>query len=231
MKLGELSNPEHKLLKKFLLKAPGSYHHSLTVANMADAAAEAIGANALLARVGAYYHDIGKMENPCYFKENQFGDENPHDALSPEESAKIIIRHVSDGARLASSYRLPSIVRNIIIQHHGTTTTSYFLYKAREKDANVDPLLFTYDGPKPESKEATVIMLADACEAAVRAMREKGYEDVSEIVDNIVSSRVSEGQLSKSQLTFSDLDLVKAAFVKTLEQYFHKRIIYPQNKN
>ncbi len=231
MKLGELSNPEHKLLKKLLLKAPGSYHHSLTVANMADAAAEAIGANALLARVGAYYHDIGKMENPFYFKENQFGVENPHDSLSPEESAKIIIRHVSDGAHLASVYHLPTAVRNIILQHHGTTTTSFFLHKARENDSDVDPSIFTYDGPKPESREATVIMLADACEAAVRAMREKGSADVAEIVDNIVSSRVSEGQLSSSRLTFADLDLVKAAFVKTLEQYFHKRIIYPQNKN
>lgn len=230
MKLGELSNPEHKLLKKLLLKAPGSYHHSLTVANMADAAAAAINANSHLARVGAYYHDIGKMENPYYFKENQFADENPHDLLPPEESAKIIINHVSDGVRLASSYRLPGIVKDIIAQHHGTTTVSYFLYKARTENPDVDPSIFTYDGPTPQSKEATIIMLADACEAAVRAMREKGYEDVSKIVDDIVSSRLSEGQLASSQLTFADLDKVKASFVTTLEQYFHKRIIYPQNK-
>ncbi|MBQ7876360.1 MAG: HDIG domain-containing protein [Clostridia bacterium] len=230
MKLGELSNPEHKLLKKLLLKAPGSYHHALTVANMADAAAAAINANALLARVGAYYHDIGKMENPYYFKENQFADENPHDELPPEESAQIIISHVSDGVHLATQYRLPSIVRDIIMQHHGTTTASFFLYKAREKNPNVDPSIFTYDGPTPQSKEATIIMLADACEAAVRAMREKGYEDVSKIVNDIVASRISDGQLASSELTFSDLDKVKASFVTTLEQYFHKRIIYPQNK-
>lgn len=230
MKLGELSNPEHKLLKKLLLKAPGSYHHSLTVANLADAAADACGANALLARVGSYYHDIGKMEDPMYFKENQFGDLNPHDLLSPEKSAEIILKHVSDGVKLANMHHLPSAVRDIIVQHHGTTTVSYFLYKAREADKNTDPSLFTYPGPSPMSKEATIIMLADACEAAVRAMREKGDVDVKKVVDNIVATRIQEGQLSSSQLTFSDLDKVKASFVQTLEQYFHKRIIYPQNK-
>lgn len=230
MKLGELSNPEHKLLKKLLLKAPGTYHHSLTVANMADAAAEVIDANSLLARVGAYYHDIGKMENPLYFKENQFGGNNPHDELPPEESARIIISHVSDGVALSQQYRLPRIVRDIIAEHHGTTTASFFLYKARQADPDVDTSIFTYDGPTPQSKEATIIMLADACEAAVRAMREKGNEDVSKIVDDIVSSRISDRQLSLSNLTFADLDKVKASFVKTLEQYFHKRILYPQNK-
>lgn len=230
MKLGELSNPEHKLLKKMLLKAPGSYHHSLTVANMADAAAEACGANALLARVGSYYHDIGKLEDPLFFKENQFGDSNPHDLIEPGESAEIILKHVSDGAHLAQQYHLPSAVRDIILQHHGTTTVSYFLYKAREKDGNVDPALFTYGGPLPASKEATIIMLADACEAAVRAMREKGDVDVRGVVDKIVASRIAEGQLSASALTFADLDKVKDSFVKTLEQYFHKRILYPENK-
>ncbi len=230
MKLGELSNPEHKLLKKLLLKAPGSYHHSLTVANMADAAAAACGANALLARVGAYYHDIGKMEDPLYFKENQFGDLNPHDLLDPKKSAEIILKHVSDGAHLASTHRLPSAVRDIIVQHHGTTTASYFLYKAKELDKDIDPGLFTYPGPTPTSKEATIIMLADACEAAVRAMREKGDVDIRKVVDNIVATRISEGQLSASSLTFADLDKVKDSFVQTLDQYFHKRILYPQNK-
>lgn len=229
MKLGELSNPEHKLLKKLLLKAPGSYHHSLTVANMADAAAAECGANALLARVGSYYHDIGKLEDPLYFKENQFGDLNPHDLLDPEKSAEIILKHVSNGAHLASQYHLPSAVKDIIMQHHGTTTVSYFLHKARQIDKNVDPALFTYPGPTPVSKEATIIMLADACEAAVRAMRDNGDVDVAKVVDSIVSARISEGQLSSSQLTFSDLDMVKASFVKTLDQYFHKRILYPQN--
>lgn len=230
MKLGELSNPEHKLLKKLLLYAPGSYHHSLTVANMADAAAEAIGANALLARVGAYYHDIGKMENPMYFKENQFGTDNPHDSLPYEESADILLKHVSDGVRLASQYHLPTAVKDIIAQHHGTTTTGYFLYKAKSENPDVDPARFTYPGPTPQSKEATIIMLADACEAAVRAMREKGPVDAKKVVDDIVSSRLSEGQLADTSLTFSDLEKVKESFVKTLDQYFHKRIIYPQNE-
>lgn len=230
MKLGELSNPEHKLLKKLLLKAPGSYHHSLTVANMADAAADAIGANALLARVGAYYHDIGKMENPLFFKENQFGGDNPHDELPPEESAGILLKHVSDGARLAAQYRLPTAVRDIIIQHHGTTTTAYFLYKAKAENPDVDTALFTYPGPSPKGKEATIIMLADACEAAVRAMREKGAVDAKSVVNNIVNSRIAEGQLADSALTFSDLEKVKESFVKTLDQYFHKRILYPQNE-
>ncbi len=230
MKLGELSNPEHKLLKKLLLNAPGSYHHSLTVANMAEAAAAAINANASLARVGAYYHDIGKMEDPAYFKENQFGDENPHDFLSPEESARIIIKHVSDGVHLATVHRLPTAVRDIIAQHHGTTTVSYFLYKAKKDFPDTDPALFTYPGPTPQTKEATIIMLADACEAAVRAMREKGSVDVKEVVDNLVSTRINEGQLASSNLTFSDLEKVKQSFVQTLEQYFHKRILYPQNE-
>ncbi len=230
MKLGELSNPEHKLLKKLLLNAPGSYHHSLTVANMADAAAEAIGANSLLARVGAYYHDIGKMENPLYFKENQFGCDNPHDALPYEESADILLKHVSDGVRLASVHHLPTAVKDIIAQHHGTTTASYFLYKARSENPDVDPARFTYPGPVPQSKEATIIMLADACEAAVRAMREKGAVDAKKVVDDIVSGRLTEGQLKDTALTFSDLEKVKASFVKTLDQYFHKRIIYPQNE-
>lgn len=230
MKLGELSNPEHKLLKKLLLNAPGSYHHSLTVANMADAAAEAIGANALLARVGAYYHDIGKMENPSYFKENQFGCDNPHDLLPYEESADILLKHVSDGVRLASQYHLPTAVKDIIAQHHGTTTASYFLYKARSENPDVDASRFTYPGPVPQSKEATIIMLADACEAAVRAMREKGAVDAEKVVNDIVSGRIAEGQLANTSLTFSDLEKVKASFVKTLDQYFHKRIIYPQNE-
>lgn len=230
MKLGELSNPEHKLLKKLLFHAPGSYHHSLTVANMADSAANAINANGPLARVGAYYHDIGKIENPLFFKENQFGIDNPHDSLSPSESARIIINHVSDGVRLANQYHLPKAVVDIISQHHGTTTVSYFLYKARQQNADTNEADFTYPGSVPSTKEATIIMLADACEAAVRAMREKGDADVTDIVDSIISSRISEGQLSGSNLTFSDLEKVKESFVKTLEQYFHKRIIYPQNK-
>ncbi len=230
MKLGELSNPEHKLLKTMLLKAPGTYHHSLTVANMAEAAANAIGANPLLARVGAYYHDIGKTEQAHYFKENQLGDNNPHDLLPPEESADILLKHVSDGVHLAEQYRLPSAVKDIIAQHHGTTTTSYFLYKAKEKNADVDTSLFTYPGPKPKTKEATIIMLADACEAAVRAVRESGKGDAGEVIDKIISSRISEGQLSNSSLTFSDLKCVKESFVTTLEQYFHKRILYPENK-
>ena len=230
MKLGELSNPEHQLLKKMLLKAPGSYHHALTVANMADAAAAAVNANALLARVGAYYHDIGKMEQPIYFKENQFGDGNPHDELPYEESARIILQHVSDGVRLASQHRLPTAVRDIIAQHHGTTTVSYFLYKAKQENPDVDSALFTYPGPAPTTKEATIIMLADACEAAVRAMREKGAVDVKKVVDDIVTARIADGQLASSALTFSDLEKVKASFVQTLEQYFHKRILYPQNE-
>lgn len=231
MKLGELSNPEHKLLKKLLLKAPGSYHHSLTVANMAEAAANAIGANALLARVGAYYHDIGKTENPLYFKENQIGLLNPHDTMDPEESAKIIIRHVKDGAALADSCHLPSAVRDIILQHHGTTTASYFLHKARSMNGgDVDASLYTYPGPTPRTKEATIIMLADACEAAIRAMREKGDIDAREAVEKIVSDRIADGQLNSSSLTFADLEKVKDSFAKTLDQYFHKRIIYPQNE-
>lgn len=230
MKLGELSNPEHKLLKKLMQKAPGSYHHSLTVANMADAAASAIGANSLLARVGAYYHDIGKMNDPFYFKENQLNMLNPHDTLSPEESAKIIIKHVKDGAALADNYHLPKAVKNIILRHHGTTSASYFLYKAKAKNPDTDEKAFRYPGPAPQTKEETVIMLADACEAAVRAMREKSDVEIKDVVEEIIASRISDCQLSSSALSFEDLEKVKESFTQTLSQYFHKRIIYPQNK-
>jgi membrane-associated HD superfamily phosphohydrolase len=170
------------------------------------------------------------MNDPLFFKENQINIMNPHDSLPPEESAKIIIKHVKDGAALADSYHLPKAVKNIILRHHGTTTASYFLYKAKEQNENVDTTLFTYPGPTPETKEETIIMLADACEAAVRAIRETSDKDARDIVEEIVSSRISEQQLSSSSLSFSDLEKVKDSFAKTLDQYFHKRIIYPQNK-
>ena len=217
--------PGVDLIVALQLRQTGEGEHDL-----AEAAAEAVGAKPLLARAGAYFHDIGKLKRPMYFKENQFGGDNPHDALPYEESADILLKHVSDGVRLASQYHLPSAVKDIIAQHHGTTTTGYFLYKAKSENPDVDASRFTYPGPVPQSKEATIIMLADACEAAVRAMREKGAVETREVIDNIVATRLSEGQLSDTNLTFSDLEKVKASFVKTLDQYFHKRIIYPQNE-
>ncbi len=225
MKLSELTNPENKLLKKLLVEAPGSYHHALTVANISEIAARSIQADSLLARVGAYYHDIGKIRHPLYFKENQF-DRNPHDDLTPEKSSGIIINHVTDGVEIAHKYRLPQNIIDIISQHHGTTTTGYFLIKARQDDPDVDEAKFTYPGPTPQTKEAAIVMLADSCEAAVRSIDDKSEEKIEAMVRKITTERVNSGQLSHCNLTFSELETVIKVITKTLGGYFHERIKY-----
>ncbi len=225
MKLSELANPENKLLKKLLVEAPGTYHHSLTVANISEIAARSIGADALLTRVGAYYHDIGKLRHPLYFKENQY-DKNAHDSLQPEESSQIIISHVTEGVETAIKHRLPQSIIDIIAQHHGTTTTGYFLIRAKELDPEVDEAKFTYPGPAPKSKEAAIVMLADSCEAAVRSIDDKTEGKIESMVRKIATERVNSGQFSHCNMTFEELETVIKVITKTLGGYFHERIKY-----
>lgn len=225
MKLSELANPENKLLKKLLLEAPGTYHHSLTVANISEIAARAVGADSLLARVGAYYHDIGKLRHPLYFKENQY-DKNAHETLAPEESSALIISHVTDGAEIAAKNHLPKSICDIILQHHGTTKTGYFLIRAKELSENVDESAFTYSGPVPQSKEAAIVMLADSCEAAVRSLEDKSEGKIEAMVRRLATERVNTGQFSECNLTFSELETVIKTITKTLGGYFHERIKY-----
>lgn len=224
-KLNDLGNPEKPLLKRLMFEAPGTYHHSLMVGNLAEAACLKIGANNQLARVGAYYHDIGKLKRPGYFFENQLGD-NPHDSLMPEESAEILKGHVYYGLEIAKQYRLPPDIKDIIAQHHGTTVTGIFYKKAKELDPCADESIFKYPGPKPESKEAGIVMLADSCEAAVRSLDEKTEETIRAMVTKIVKAKMTDGQLDRCNLSFRELGDIIDAFVAMQESYFHKRIKY-----
>ncbi len=225
MKLSELANPDNKLLKKLLVEAPGTYHHSLTVANISEIAARSIHADALLARVGAYYHDVGKLRHPLYFRENQY-DKNAHDALTPEESSSLIINHVTEGVETATKNRLPQSIIDIIAQHHGTTTTGYFLIRAKELGENVDEEKFTYPGPIPQTKEAAIVMLADSCEAAVRSIEDKTESKIETMVRRIATERVNSGQFSECNMTFEELEKVIKVITRTLGGYFHERIKY-----
>lgn len=236
LKLLELSNPNHPLLKKLLVEAPGSYHHTILVANLCEAAAEAIGADQVLARVGAYYHDIGKTKRPYFFVENQFGMENPHDKLPPSLSALIITSHVKDGLEMANEAGLPREIVDFIPEHHGTMLVSYFYYMASKTGGSEYVLEddFRYEGPKPRSKETAICMLADGCEASVRAMRQKGPLTVDQIeaqVQLIISDRLKQGQLEECDLTFRHLDTISKTFVKVLSGVHHARIEYPPEAN
>ncbi len=233
MRLVELSRPDHPLLQRLLREAPATYHHSLMVANLAEQAAERIGADALLTRVGAYYHDVGKLARPYFFAENQVKGVNPHDRLDPHTSAEIIIDHVKDGLRLARRYRLPRRVRTFIAEHHGTNRASFLYSKAVQlagDDTLVDESDFRYPGPKPQSKEAGLMMLADGCEAAVRATRPANAEEVAEIVNRIIRAREDDGQLSECDLTLRDLETVREVFISSLKGVYHPRIQYPQRE-
>lgn len=231
IKLVELSQPNHPLLQRLLREAPGTYQHSLQVANLSEQAANAIGANADLVRVAALYHDIGKMLNPVFFVENQVDGVNPHDVLKdPYRSAAIIISHVTDGERLAKQYRLPARIRDFILEHHGTTLVSYFysqaVAQADDPDA-VDEDLFTYPGPKPRSKETAIMMLADNCESTVRARKPANKNEIAEVVSEIFERRMRDGQLDESNLTLKDVETARAIFVEMLQAVFHPRINYP----
>ncbi|MCL5677460.1 MAG: HDIG domain-containing protein [Firmicutes bacterium] len=232
LKLLELANPNHPLLRKLLVEAPGTYHHTLMVANLAEAAVEAVGGDALLTRVGAYYHDIGKSKRPYFFIDNQFGGENPHDHLSPHLSALIISSHVRDGVEMGRQAKLPAEIVKFIPEHHGTTLISYFYNRATE-NAGVEQVLekdFRYDGPKPQSKETAILMLADSTEAAVRSLKNPDMEKIEGLIRKIIRDRLSDGQLDESDLTLKDLDVVAKTFIKVLAGVYHSRIQYPETE-
>ncbi len=227
-KLIELSNPNQPLLRRLMIETPGTYHHSMVVANLAEAAAEEVGANALLARVGAYYHDIGKLIRPLYFKENQMG-ENPHDKTDPRVSTAILTEHTRDGAELARKHHLPEQIIDMICQHHGDTPVMYFYAKAVKQfgEENVDVRDFRYDGPKPQTAEAAILMLADTVEAAVRSLSEPTQDKISALIRKLVRGKMEDGQLDECPLTFSDIGRICTAFEKVLQGVFHERIEYP----
>ncbi|MEN6635104.1 MAG: HDIG domain-containing metalloprotein [Clostridiaceae bacterium] len=229
-RLHELANTNHPLLKKMMVAAPGTYHHSMMVASLSEGAAEAIGANALLARTGAMYHDVGKLRRPQYFRENQNGH-NIHDTLQPEESAGFIIAHQKDALSYLSRYRMPSEIKKIVAEHHGTTLVTYFYVKAKQQQSQdgepVIERLFRYQGNLPSTKESAIVMLADSCEAAVRSMSEPTRDEVAEMVRRIVQGKMDDGQLKQSPLTLSEINLIEKSFLVTLTGLMHERIRYP----
>jgi cyclic-di-AMP phosphodiesterase PgpH len=229
----ELANPSSRLLRRLLLETPGTYHHSVMVGNLAERAAETIGADPLLARVAAYYHDIGKMKNPLAFIENQAGSHNIHDDLNAETSARIIAAHIRDGIDLAYEHGLPVQITGFIPQHHGTSVMSFFHSKAlREVGGDeelVDEKRYRYPGPKPQSREAAILMLADGVEASVRSLDDKDEASIREMVDRIVDGRLEDGQLEDAELTLKNVSQIKDAFVQQLLGMYHSRIKYPDN--
>ncbi|HET9035411.1 MAG TPA: HDIG domain-containing protein, partial [Myxococcaceae bacterium] len=230
LKLLELANLNHPALKELIVQSPGTYHHSIIVGSLVEAAAEVTGCNPLLGRTCAYYHDIGKGKNPLYFGENQKG-ENPHDCLAPGMSAVIIKRHVTDGLDLARRYKLPRAVQDVIAQHHGTRLVGYFHHKALElgegREGAVDESLFRYTGPRPQFREAALVMLADAVEAASRAMPDPSRERLQALVQRIITAVFTEGQLDECDLTLRDLNAISVSFLHTLEGIYHSRPAYP----
>ncbi|CAM5205900.1 HD family phosphohydrolase OS=Lysinibacillus sphaericus OX=1421 GN=LS41612_08045 PE=4 SV=1 [Lysinibacillus sphaericus] len=228
LRLIELSNPNHPLLKKLLMETPGTYHHSVMVANLAEAACEAIGADGLLARVGCYYHDIGKTKRPAFFIENQMSGMNPHDSMPPETSAEIIIAHTTDGAEMLRRYKMPQEIIDIALQHHGTSLLKFFLYKAKEEGKVIDEAKFRYPGPKPQTKEAAVISVADSVEAAVRSMKEPNAEKIHKLVRAIIDDRVQDHQFDECDISIKELKCIEQVLCETLNGIFHSRIEYPK---
>lgn len=231
LKLLELANPNQPLLKRLLMEAPGTYHHSLMVGNLAELATEAIGGNALLARVGAYFHDVGKLKRPNFFIENQLSD-NPHDRMTANLSTLVITSHTRDGAEMAEKYKIPLAIRDIISQHHGNTLVAYFYHKAKKGDKSEDVKQenFRYEGPKPTTKEAAVVMLADSVEAAVRSMVDKTEGKIEGLIRKIIKDKLDDGQLDMCELTLKDLDQIAKGFMKSFSGFFHEREEYPEMK-
>lgn len=229
IKLVELANPNHPILKRLLMEAPGTYHHSIIVANLAENAADAIGADGLLARVGAYYHDIGKLKRPFYFRENQIAMANPHDKLNPTLSTHIILSHAKDGVELARKHKIPKVLQDFIMQHHGTTAVAYFYHKAKEqdKDGRVSVEDFRYVGPKPKKREIAIVMMADTVEAAVRSMSDPTPGKVEGLIRKLVKSKLDDGQLDDCHLTLKDLNTIANSFTGVMTGVFHERIEYP----
>jgi putative nucleotidyltransferase with HDIG domain len=235
LQLIELSRPDHPLQQLLLRNAPGTYQHSLQLANLVEQAADAIGADAMLARVGALYHDIGKLLNPFFFIENQpQGNIDPHNDLDPETSASTIIKHVTDGLELGRKYHLPKQLLDFIAQHHGTTLTRYQYGRALEKVGmnkdNVDINKFRYPGPRPSSREIALLMLADTCEARMRAERPKDEAGLQEMIKSAVKDKLELGELDDTQLTLKDLDVIINSFTSTLRGVYHPRIEYPHSE-
>ena len=228
-KLLELSNPNQPLIRRLILEASGTYHHSIIVANLSEAAADSIGANGLLARVGAYYHDVGKLKRPLYFKENQMGD-NPHDRTDPMVSTAILTSHPKDGVQLAQKSRMPKPILDIIEQHHGDTPVIYFYdrYVKQNGAENADIEDFRYAGPKPQTREAAIVMLADTVEAAARSMPEPTLEKMDQLIHKLVRAKMDDGQLNESPLTLKDLENICKAFLTVLTGVFHQRVEYPK---
>ncbi|MEX1030506.1 MAG: HDIG domain-containing metalloprotein [Paenibacillaceae bacterium] len=236
LKLVELSNPNHPLLRKLLTETPGTYHHSVMVGNLSESAAEAIGADGLLCRVGSFYHDIGKTKRPSYFIENQTNIENPHDQMDPSLSKSIIIAHARDGVEMLLQHRMPKPIRDIAEQHHGTTLLAFFYHKALkqlEQDSEVETVIdvgeYRYPGPKAQTREAAIVGIADSVEAAVRSMRNPTKEQIDTMIRRIIKARLDDGQLDECDLTMKELDLVARSLKETLLGIFHSRIEYPED--
>jgi putative nucleotidyltransferase with HDIG domain len=228
LKLLEWSDLNRPLMQRLSLESPGTYAHTIAMANLVESAANAIGANGLLARVGTYYHDIGKLRKPQYFVENQPKGRNPHDKLKPGQSASIIRNHIRDGLELAEEYKLPKAVRAFIAEHHGTGQITYFMEKARERDGTAPNVAeFTYPGPMPQSAETAICMLADGVEASMRVLSDPTPEKIREVVDHIVRQRMEQGQLRDAPLTLRELEIVKREFTRVLTGMYHNRIDYP----
>jgi len=231
IKLLELTNPNSRMLQRLIIEAPGTYHHSLIVANLAETAAYDIGANHILARVGGYYHDAGKMKYPQYFAENQAG-ENPHDGMTPYESADVLIEHVTNGVALALEYKLPKIVSDIVLQHHGTSMIKYFFVKAQQEspDDPVDENDFRYPGQIPQFRESAVVMLADTIEAAVRSAMPAGktMAETEAFVRMLIKDKLDDGQLEDSELSIKDMDTIALSFMRVFKGMYHERIPYPK---
>ncbi|MDR1663059.1 MAG: HDIG domain-containing protein [Endomicrobium sp.] len=226
IKLIELSDFNNFLLKRLMLEAPGTYHHSIMTADIAEHAANAVGENSLLARVGSYYHDIGKLKNPMYFIENQTSVYNPHDSLNPEMSRLILISHVKEGVVFAKEYNVDNEIINIIKQHHGTTAMHAFYHRALESGLCIDMEHFRYPGPKPSTKIAAVIMLADSCEAACRSIEEHTTVRIKDMVEKIINNKFVDGQFSVCPITLKDLELMRDSIVSTIMGIYHARIEY-----
>jgi hypothetical protein len=226
----ELGDFSRMPLSNYAEVASGSYHHSIVVGNLAEVAAKAIGANHVLARVGSYYHDISKMKNPEFFIENIKDQQNIHDEMDPEQSAKIIKHHVEDGVKLAEEYNLPKAIIDIIQQHHGTSQISYFYQKAVQLGKKFDESNFYYDGPKPQTKEAAIVMIADVVESATKSLDNPRAEEISSTVDKAIKKLIETDQLSESGISLKELKLIKEAMMPVLLGIYQKRIAYPEEK-
>ena len=231
IKLLELANPSQPLLKKLMTEAPGTYHHCIMVGNLGEAAAEAIGANGLEVRLGAYYHDIGKLKRPYFFAENQFSGNNPHNNMTPQLSTLIITSHVKDGIEMAKEAKLPPIIIQMIAQHHGDSLVSFFYSKAKETDPQAKERDYRYEQPKPQTKEAAILMMADTVEAAVRSKKNATPGQIEGFIRTLIKGKLNDGQFDECELTFRDLELIAEAFARVINGIYHKRIEYPPQAN